>query len=106
MVPSRLEVMHYVEKFVAEKLPVFLRNPEVNWQPSDYTPDLSTDEGFEALRELRDEASRLPEDALIILVALLCFVDQHPGRRRGNRGAPDGVGRLESCLVRRREPAR
>lgn len=68
MVPSRLEVMQYVEKFVAEKLPVFLRNPESNWQPSDYTPDLSTDEGFEALRELREEASRLPEDALIILV--------------------------------------
>ncbi len=68
MIPSRLEVMQYVEKFVAEKLPVFLRNPEINWQPSDYTPDLSTDEGFEALRELRDEASRLPEDALIILV--------------------------------------
>lgn len=68
MVPSRLEVMRHVEKFVAEKLPVFLRNPEQNWQPSDYTPDLSTEEGFEALRELREEASRLPEDALIILV--------------------------------------
>lgn len=68
MIPSRLEVMKHVERAVAEKLPVFLRGAEVNWQPSDYTPDLGTDGGFEALRELREEASRLPEDALIILV--------------------------------------
>jgi acyl-[acyl-carrier-protein] desaturase len=68
MVPSRLEVMQHVEQFVAEKLPVFLRDPETNWQPSDYTPDLSSEEGFEALRELRAEAERLPEDALVILV--------------------------------------
>lgn len=60
--------MHYVDRFVAEKLPVFLRDPETNWQPSDYTPDLTTDEGFEAVRELREEAARLPEDALVILV--------------------------------------
>jgi len=68
MFPSRLEVMNHVERFVAEKLPVFLRGPENNWQPSDFTPDLSTDAGFEALRELREEAERLPEDALVILV--------------------------------------
>jgi len=60
--------MNHVERFVAEKLPQFLRGPEVNWQPSDYTPDLSTEEGFEALHELREEADRLPEDALVILV--------------------------------------
>jgi len=60
--------MQYVERFVAEKLPVFLRDPETNWQPSDYSPDLSTEGGFDALRDLRDEAARLPEDALVILV--------------------------------------
>lgn len=68
MIPSRLEVMQYLDRFVAEKLPVFLRNPETNWQPSDYTPDLSTEAGFESVRELREEASRLPDDALAILV--------------------------------------
>ena len=68
MLPSRLDVMNHVERFVADKLPVFLRGAEINWQPSDYTPDLSSDEGFEALRELRAEAERLPEDALVILV--------------------------------------
>lgn len=68
MIPSRLEVMKQVERFVAEKLPVFLRDPETNWQPSDHTPDLSTEEGFEQLRELRAEAERLPDDALVVLV--------------------------------------
>ena len=68
MRPARLEVMQHVDPFVAEKLPVFLRDPETNWQPSDFTPDLSSEGGFEALRELREEAARLPEDALVILV--------------------------------------
>lgn len=60
--------MKHVERYVAEKLGVFLRDPEVNWQPSDFTPDLSTPEGMQALNELRAEASRLPEDALAVLV--------------------------------------
>ena len=68
MLPSRLEVMNHVERFVAEKLPFFLRGAEINWQPSDLSPDLRTDAGFEALRELRAEAGRLPEDAMVILV--------------------------------------
>ena len=36
---SRLEVMNHVEKFVAEKLPKFLRPIDQNWQPADFLPD-------------------------------------------------------------------
>lgn len=68
MIPSRLDVMNHIERFVAEKLPVFLRDPEINWQPSDFTPDLGSDAGMQQLLELREEAARLPEDTLAILV--------------------------------------
>jgi len=68
MQPSRLEVMKHVEKVVDENLSTLLRNPETAWQPSDFLPDLATEEGMEQLRELREEVKALPEDALVVLV--------------------------------------
>lgn len=68
MQPSRLEVMRHVEPFVADNLDTLLRDPETNWQPADFSPDLRTEEGMEQLRRLREEARALPEDVLTTLV--------------------------------------
>lgn len=65
---SRLEVMRHLEPFVADNLSTFLRAPESNWQPMDYSPDLSREEGFEQLRALREEAARLPKDVITVLI--------------------------------------
>ena len=65
---SRKEVMRHIEPYVADNLTTLLRKPEQNWQPMDYTPDLSRDEGFEQLRLLREEAARLPQDVLTVLI--------------------------------------
>lgn len=65
---GRLEIMRAVEPFLEEQMPVLLRNPETNWQPSDFLPDLSSEEGFEQVRELQAEARELPEDVLVGLV--------------------------------------
>lgn len=65
---GRLEVMRHVEPFLESQISVLLREPEKSWQPSDFMPDLSTDEGFEQVRELQEEAKRLPEDVLVALV--------------------------------------
>ncbi len=68
MHPSRLEVMRHLEPFVADNLKVLLREPEANWQPADFSPDLRTEEGFEHLRQLQAEARELPEDVLTVLI--------------------------------------
>lgn len=68
MSASRLEVMRYLEPFVAEKLPMLTQDPETCWQPSDFLPDLTTETGFEEVRALRAEAAELPEDVLVTLV--------------------------------------
>lgn len=68
MHPTRTEVMRHLEPFVAGQLPVLLRNPETNWQPMDFSPDLQTEEGFEVLRRLREEARALDEGVLTVLV--------------------------------------
>lgn len=68
MTPSRLEVMRHLEPFIADNLTTLLREPEQNWQPMDYSPDLSKEEGFAQLLSLREEAARLPQDVLTVLI--------------------------------------
>lgn len=68
MHPSRLEVMRHLEPFVEENLSTLLRGVENSWQPTDYTPDLATDEGFEHMRQLREEAAALSDDTIVTLV--------------------------------------
>jgi len=65
---ERLEVMKHLEPFVADNIGSLLRDPEQNWQPADFSPDLSTEEGFEEVRELQEEARRMPDDAMVVLV--------------------------------------
>ncbi len=65
---TRLEVMRHLEPVIAEQLPVLLRNPEHNWQPMDFSPDLSTEEGFEEVRGLQAEARAISDDAMTVLV--------------------------------------
>ena len=65
---TRLEVMKHLEPFIADNMDTLLRKPEQNWQPMDYSPDLSKEEGFEQLRALRAEAARLPQDVLTVLI--------------------------------------
>jgi acyl-[acyl-carrier-protein] desaturase len=65
---GRLEVMRYAEPFLEAEMPKLLREPEKSWQPSDFMPDLSTEEGFDEVRTLQAEAKRLGEDTLVALV--------------------------------------
>ncbi len=68
MKSSRIEVMRHLEPFVEERLGTLLRPVDELWQPSDFLPDLGTEAGLDALRELQAEARRLPDDVLSVLV--------------------------------------
>lgn len=67
MNPSRLEVMRHIEPRLAEALPNLLRSVERSWQPTDFSPDLGTEEGLEEVRALRQEALALSDDAIVVL---------------------------------------
>jgi CheY-like chemotaxis protein len=43
---------------------------EQQWQPANVLPDLSTPGGLQQLRELRQEAQKLPTDILVVLVSV------------------------------------
>jgi len=88
--------MQHLEPFIAENLQVLLRDPDTAWQPSDYSPDLSTEEGFEQVRELREEARELSDDVITCLVGDMITEEALPTYASwistlegvGNSGAP------------------
>lgn len=65
---SRLEVMNHVEKFVAEKLPKFLRPIDQNWQPADFLPDARDISFFDEVRNLQERAKELAYDFWAVLI--------------------------------------
>ena len=61
---KRLEVMQHLEPAVQELIPEYLKAEEEYWQPSDMLPDVSSEEGFEGVRDLQAAARELPDDVL------------------------------------------
>lgn len=68
MSTSRVEVMQSLEGFIRDAMPSLLKPEDEYWQPMDFSPDLSTDEGFEAIRDLQAEARELPDDVMTVLI--------------------------------------
>jgi len=60
--------MNHIARAVAEAFDRLTRDPENNWQPADFLPDLASDEGFEQVRALREQARAIPENVLVVLV--------------------------------------
>jgi len=66
--PSRIEIMRHLEPFIDEKIGTLLRPISELWQPTDFLPDFASESGRDALLELQQEAQRLPDDVISVLV--------------------------------------
>lgn len=64
----RLEVMQTVEKQVDEYIDKYLIPVETIWQPSDFLPDLQSENYVEELHQLREESKELGYDFWVVLV--------------------------------------
>lgn len=61
--------MRAMTDFISESVEKFLKPIETNWQPSDFLPDTSDQEGFiDQVKELRGAAQGLSYDLLTVLV--------------------------------------
>ena len=65
----RLEVMNTVEKEVQGFIDKYLIPIEEIWQPTDLLPNLQSEDGFEEVHQLREEAKELGYDFWVVLVA-------------------------------------
>lgn len=58
-------------QWAESNLPQYMADAQQQWQPSLLLPDLSSEAGWQQLRELREEAQKLPTDILVVLVSVL-----------------------------------
>ena len=72
-----MELIENLEGFVEENL--FLLAPvDQAWQPTDYLPDLTSNDWAENLTRFRDSARRACDDLLVILVGNLVTEEALP----------------------------
>lgn len=67
-ITSKVEVLKYLESFVAENINNFLKTVENSWQPADFLPDASMDSFFEEVKNLQERAKELSYDLLAVLI--------------------------------------
>ncbi len=66
--PTRIEIMKHLEPFIDSRLGSLLRPVSELWQPTDFLPDFASASGHDAFIELQEEAQRLPDDVISVLV--------------------------------------
>jgi acyl-[acyl-carrier-protein] desaturase len=86
--------MNHVEKFVAEKLPKFLRPIDQNWQPADFLPDARDISFFEEVRNLQERAKELAYDFWAVLIGDTITEEALPTYESWLAGM-EGVNQLE-----------
>ena len=65
---SRLEVMHFLAQKMDDIIETFLKKIDLNWQPTDFLPDSSSENFISEVKELQKECKELPYDYLAVLV--------------------------------------
>lgn len=65
---SRIEVMHFLAQKMDSIVDEFLGNINVNWQPSDFLPDSSSENFGAEIKDLQAQCKELPYDYLAVLV--------------------------------------
>lgn len=65
---TRLEVMNHLSKNIDNIIEEYLKKIDVNWQPSDFLPDSSSENFAAQIKELQEQCRELPYDYLAVLV--------------------------------------
>ncbi len=65
---TRIEVMHFLAQKMDSIVDEFLGNIDVNWQPSDFLPDSSSENFGAEIKDLQAQCKELPYDYLAVLV--------------------------------------
>jgi len=62
------EVISMLSDTVAKAVEEDLMNPDECWQPTDFLPDLTKDNAYEQIKELRDRSEGIPDSVITSLV--------------------------------------
>jgi len=65
---KRVEVMNFIGREMDSIVDEFLKKIDVNWQPTDFLPDSSSENFGAEIKELQESCKELPYDYLAVLV--------------------------------------
>ncbi len=99
----QFEVIKSMEGFVQEHLGSLLKPIEESWQPSDFLPEMNSEDWYEQLKDFRLRASELPDDVLVVLVGDMITEEALPSYQTWlNRlqGVTDTTGASDSAWAK------
>ena len=65
---KRREVMVHIEKYMLEMMDTYLKPIDTNWQPSDFLPDSTSENFYQEVRILRENAKDISYDLMAVLI--------------------------------------
>ncbi|KAK1276878.1 hypothetical protein QJS04_geneDACA001905 [Acorus gramineus] len=68
LTPEKHELFKSMEGWVEENMLIHLKPVEKSWQPQDFLPDLSSDDCFDEISDIRAHAIDIPDDYFVCLV--------------------------------------
>jgi acyl-[acyl-carrier-protein] desaturase len=102
--PKHVEVIEdfapMVDKMVDE---ILLETGENAWQPQDYLPDLTKDDWYDQVKEVREMAEAVPDDLLVVLIGDMVTEEALPTYQtllNTFEGCDDPTGTTESAWAR------
>jgi acyl-[acyl-carrier-protein] desaturase len=67
-VAKNMEVIGMLQGFVGETVETAMLDPDECWQPTDFLPDLTREDSFEAIEKLRKRTAGIPDSIITSLV--------------------------------------
>ena len=64
----KLEVMKEIEPIVSEAVESILVDAETCWQPTDFLPDMKSEDAFDQIRSLKTRSAGIPDEVMVSLV--------------------------------------
>mmetsp|Transcript_22898 Transcript_22898/g.32279 ORF Transcript_22898/g.32279 Transcript_22898/m.32279 type:complete len:412 (-) Transcript_22898:338-1573(-) len=102
--PKHVEVIEDFEPIVDEMVDkILLETGEKSWQPQDYLPDLTKDNWLEETKELREMASQVSDDILVVLIGDMVTEEALPTYQtllNTFEGCDDPTGTTDSAWAR------
>lgn len=102
--PKHVEVIEdfapLVDKMVDD---ILLETGEKAWQPQDYLPDLTQDDWYDQVKEVREMAATVPDDLLVVLIGDMVTEEALPTYQtllNTFEGCDDPTGTTDSAWAR------
>mmetsp|Transcript_11622 Transcript_11622/g.14424 ORF Transcript_11622/g.14424 Transcript_11622/m.14424 type:complete len:430 (+) Transcript_11622:64-1353(+) len=102
--PKHVEVIQDLEPLVDKMVDeILLETGENAWQPQDYLPDMTKDDWYDQVKDVRDQAATISDDLLVVLIGDMVTEEALPTYQtllNTFEGCDDPTGTSETAWAR------